>query len=273
MFERAEWQRDRMTLDGLLFRIEQQRTDDWNAGDDHFRFYKGRPLVAEYEAFFRRWAISPRNIFEIGLWDGGSLAFWFAAFNPERIVGVDIEDREDSAYFRRFVAERNLHSRIRTHWRTNQADAAALRRIVRDDFDGPLDLVFDDASHLYTPTKSSFETLFPLVRPGGLYIIEDWAWNHWRDFRRPQNWSPDEHLSRLAFELVEATATNRGLVARVSIEPGFIAIERGPAEAMHFRLADHIYRQNPSRLDRLTTRILWGPERDYLSKTLRRFRP
>ena len=38
----------------------------------------------------------------------------------------------------------------------------------------PLDLVIDDASHLYGPTMASFEVLFPRLRPGGLYVIEDW---------------------------------------------------------------------------------------------------
>ena len=38
--------------------------------------------------------------------------------------------------------------------------------------------MIDDASHLYEPSLASFETLFPLLRPGGTYIIEDWKWEH-----------------------------------------------------------------------------------------------
>jgi hypothetical protein len=41
-----------------------------------------------------------------------------------------------------------------------------------------LDFVIDDASHTYEHTRRSFEILFPLLRPGGLYLIEDWAWAH-----------------------------------------------------------------------------------------------
>jgi predicted methyltransferase len=35
-----------------------------------------------------------------------------------------------------------------------------------------LDLVVDDTSHL-GPTRASFNTLFPRLRPGGVYVIED----------------------------------------------------------------------------------------------------
>ena len=41
-------------------------------------------------------------------------------------------------------------------------------------------------SHLRDETIASFETLFPRLRPGGQYVIEDWAWrqqtaNHFHD--------------------------------------------------------------------------------------------
>jgi hypothetical protein len=35
--------------------------------------------------------------------------------------------------------------------------------------------VIDDASHLLDPTRASFNVPFPLVRPGGVYVIEDWS--------------------------------------------------------------------------------------------------
>jgi hypothetical protein len=37
----------------------------------------------------------------------------------------------------------------------------------------PLDLVSDDASHLLRETRASFNALFPRLRSGGEYIIED----------------------------------------------------------------------------------------------------
>jgi len=53
-----------------------------------------------------------------------------------------------------------------------------LEHIVRNELANELDLVVDDASHTYEQTKASFEILFPLLRPGGIYVIEDWSWAH-----------------------------------------------------------------------------------------------
>ena len=53
----------------------------------------------------------------------------------------------------------------------------ALLGIVEQEFGGALDMVMDDASHIYEPTLASFQILFTLLPEGGLYIIEDWAWN------------------------------------------------------------------------------------------------
>ena len=44
--------------------------------------------------------------------------------------------------------------------------------------DEQLDLVVDDASHYLDPTRASFDVLFPRLRPGGLYVIEDWTIPH-----------------------------------------------------------------------------------------------
>src|SRR5207237_6125856 len=115
---------------------------------------------------------------------------------------------------RQYAASRNLEDRIKTYWETSQADPGKLKQIVGTDFSGPLDLVIDDASHLYKFTKSSFETLFPLIRPGGLYIIEDWSWACWSGlpaaFNPSMNALPatlareDMPLPRLICEIVVA---------------------------------------------------------------------
>jgi hypothetical protein len=268
VFEAATWQEDRMTLGGLLFMLEHgRRNDAASVGEDHFRFFKVKYLVDAYEAFFQQHPLEVQNVLELGMWDGGSLAFWFEGLKPNKMVGIDIDDRTDSPYFLRFVRERNLSSQIATYWKTNQADDRALREIVRREFVGPLDIVFDDASHLYAPTKASFETLFPMVRKGGLYIIEDWSWRHWREFSVPKQWSPSQHLTRLVMELIEATGTGEQIISEVFVHQGFVGIQRGPAElSTSFRLDDHIYRRPTPVAKRILTRLLWGPERDLLAK-------
>ena len=59
--------------------------------------------------------------------------------------------------------------------RSRPAHTARLAEIVDEAFgDEPLDLVVDDCSHRYKPSRASFNELFPRLRPGGVYVIEDW---------------------------------------------------------------------------------------------------
>lgn len=248
MFNKLVWQQDRVVLGDLIFRIEHYKSENWNLGEDCFIFYKMKGLIDQYEKF---WTLKkdfhPSNVIELGLWDGGSLAFWFEYFHPEKHVGIDITKKEDSNYFKDYIRSRGLEKRIKTYWGTDQTDSKTLREIVKNEFSGPLDLVIDDASHLYGPTKTSFETLFPLLRPGGFYVIEDWAWAHWKDFQTSDHpWATETELTKLIFELTEATGSSTALIASLAIFQGFVVVERGEigsAELGEFKLDDYISRR------------------------------
>ena len=247
MFEKLVWQKDRMLLDDLVFRLEHQKSDDWELGDDCFHLYKLKPLVDQYAKF---WSLKrnfyPQNILELGMWDGGSIALWFEYFQPQKHVGIDNAQKQDSRYFQHYIASRGLKERIKTYWGTNQADSQRLREIVNDEFCGSLDLVIDDASHNYQLTKTSFETLFPLLRPGGLYVIEDWAWCYWKDFQAPDHpWATETPLAKLILKLVEATGTGQNTssslppISNLAVFQGFAVVERGEtetAELVEFKL-------------------------------------
>ena len=222
-----------MRLGELVFRLGSHRDDDRDAEDDSFALYKTELLVKQYARFFdSRADFRPRRIVELGIWQGGSLAFWNEIFQPEKLVGIDIADRENSSFFRDFVRARGLSERLKTFWRTDQADAASVQSVVETELGGEIDLVIDDCSHRYDLTKASFETLFPYLKPGGLYIIEDWAWAYWEEFREPGRTKPErDNLATLVFELTKATGTSprsRDLpaIANVSVFQGFVAVER-----------------------------------------------
>lgn len=258
MFERLTWLPDRALLGDLVFRLEESRSEDWELGDDCFRFYKNRHLVGQFDRFWSATGFRPRRMLEIGIWDGGSTAFWYEHLRPERLVAIDLQDREDSPYFRRYLTASGLEGRVVTRWRSDQADRAALQEIVRRDLGGELDLVIDDGSHLHAPTRASFEALFPLLPPGGLYVIEDWAWEHWPEFQDPGHvWAGEESLTALVCDLVAAAGSSKTLFRSVAVYEGFVVVERGEAgEAggagddsvageirRDFRLADHIRRR------------------------------
>lgn len=253
MFENIVWHSDRAQLGDLVFRLEHYRNESWELGAECFAFYKTAALMNQYEIAFSRWpSWRPRHMIELGMWDGGSLALWFECLRPEKLVGIDLAARRDSAYFERFVGSRQATDRIRTYWGADQTDRALLQRIVGQDLDGELNLVVDDASHLYATTKRSFEVLFPIMKPGGLYIVEDWAWAHWPAFQHPTHpWANERPLTDLVLELVQAVGTSDALIASLAVHQGFVIVERGAAPTSataEFRLGDHIsLRPAPSR--------------------------
>lgn len=104
MFESLVWQRDRMLMGDLVFRLQHYINDEWELCDECFLFFKIKKLVDQYDDFFSsRKAFQPQNVFELGLFDGGSLAFWFEHFQPKKHVGVDLKQKTDTEYFRRYV--------------------------------------------------------------------------------------------------------------------------------------------------------------------------
>ena len=116
---------------------------------------------------------------ELGIAYGGSVAFLALAARPAKFVAIDIDDQPVES-LARLIESRRLGESVRPMYGIDQADRGRLREIVRDEFgDSELDIVIDDASHQYEQTAVSFETLFPYLRPGGEYIIENWSCDHW----------------------------------------------------------------------------------------------
>lgn len=227
-FDQLNWGNDRMQLGEWVFRLQHFRDNNtWELGDDCFVLYKVQGLVEQYRSLLaQRPKFQPKNIFDLGLFEGGDLPFWFELFQPDKLVGLDLEKPPLNPYLQHYLTDPARAERIQLHWGVDQSDRATLLKIAQSEFTGPLDLVLDDASHHYDLTRASFETLFPLLRPGGLYVIEDWAWDHWPDF----SFMPAEQgLSRLIYELMGIAGTNSKprAIKSLAIFPGFVAIERG----------------------------------------------
>jgi predicted O-methyltransferase YrrM len=117
------------------------------------------------------------NLFELGIAAGGSVALLHLLAEPRKLVAVELSP-DPVQGLADFVAQRGAQDVVRPYYGVDQSDRARLAEIVTREFGGePIDLVIDDASHLLGPTRASFEVLFPHLRPGGLYLIEDWNWD------------------------------------------------------------------------------------------------
>lgn len=221
----VEWTPDGLIVDGWRFHYQHGRVGDGQRNDE-FSFYKLRPMLEEYQHFFEQRSVKVRTLLEVGMWDGRSLAFWIKTLQPDHAIGVDLSARIDSPYFSHFINEHALADRVDTHWEVNQADEKRMRAVLAGR-DQDLDLVIDDASHPYGPTRSTFQTVFPLLQPGGLYVIEDWAWEHWPDFDGSRaQWANERAMADFVRQLVQLGACSDAVRA-VSIYKNFVVVERG----------------------------------------------
>lgn len=204
---------------------------DRRAGEREFFIYKPRSLVERYVALIDE--LQPLQIVELGFMAGGSTMLFAELARPRRLVAVDREPRaEDRERVERCAAASGLAGVVRTFGEVDQADRRRLAEIVKGEFEGAsLDLVVDDCSHLYEPTRESFNELFPRLRPGGVYAIEDWRWAHTPvGDEHPEGLFTDQvPLTRLLFEIALAIPGAPGVIADVSIELDLALIRRGEA--------------------------------------------
>jgi hypothetical protein len=219
-------------IGGQRFRIAW-RSGEWDevppSTPEQFVLLKRPEMVEDYLRRFRR--DRPRNIVEVGVFQGGSAVMLWQMCKPMHLVGIELSPAPSDA-LARFV-DKTGATGLCVHWETDQADVARIREIVAGELDGaPIDFVLDDASHLYGPTKASFEALFPLLRPGGSYVIEDWGWAHWEGSPWQDGFGPfgdQPGMSNLIFELVMAAATRPDVVGSVDARFHHAEIVRGPA--------------------------------------------
>jgi hypothetical protein len=131
-------------------------SDKWAS----FHWYTGH-----YEQEFGRYRDQAVRILEIGIGGfagdlgGGSLRMWKKYFHRGIVFGLDLFDKSA------------LNEPRLTALTADQGDAAALAEIGMRH--GPFDIVIDDGSHHNEHVRTSFDALFPYLRSGGVYVIED----------------------------------------------------------------------------------------------------
>ncbi len=207
-----------LVVDGAAFEVKAL-----GAPDDRglLRLMKSRGMIERYVDLLEE--VRPRNVLELGIYQGGSTAFLAHLLHPDRLVALDITPTR-VAELDRFVEDHGLRDVVRLHYGTDQTDVAALERILDEDFgDTPPDLVIDDASHLLDLTRSTFEILFPRLRPGGTYVIEDWGFGLFTFSRAATTPS----LSVLVYELMLTMPFAPGMIADITVNEHWAAIRKG----------------------------------------------
>ena len=171
--------------------------------------------------------VAPKRIVEIGILNGGSTIYWAERYKVEKLIAFELAT--EAPYLTQYLERHGLTEKVRIHFSVSQSDRPAIRNLVLRGLDGTLiDVVIDDASHQYVETRASLEVLFPLVRPGGAYVIEDWAWGHHKNWP-PETWANQPLMSPLLTELMLICGKGDGVIDRIDIDTNFAVIWRGAA--------------------------------------------
>ena len=171
---------------------------------------KPEPITDVYDRYLWPWRGEPITLLEIGIKRGSSLHLWHEYFPRARIFALDIRDCS---------AKVPASERIET-FVGDQADEEFLGRVIAAS--GPLDLVIDDGSHYPADQRASLLALWPHLRPGGLYAIEDLATSYRHrgtSYRQPG--STMEMLKDVVddvHELQHSAEPTLGSVAAVHVE-------------------------------------------------------
>lgn len=171
-----------------------------------------------------------KNVVDIGIWQGGSVALLDALFKPDLILAIERSNRDLPA-LEAYIVNNDRSSNVLLKKGVNQADREVVLDILNKEFgDTPIDLAVDDASHQYEETKVSFDLIFPRLREGGVFVIEDWQWSTLPVFYESAYFQDRKGLANLVLQCVITCAARPDVVSEVKIFPHSVAVKRGPAD-------------------------------------------
>lgn len=140
--------------EGRFYFNPKYPTDKFESGLNH-----------EYINVLQAFKYKPISFLEIGVAEGGSLNYFADYFQHPKtqIVGMDLHRPMREPKFRE-----NTKFYI-----CDQNDTEKMTKIARRH--GKFDVILDDGAHTKKETENCFKVLFDYVKPGGYYMIEDWA--------------------------------------------------------------------------------------------------
>lgn len=128
-----------------------------------------------YQEHFCKLKLKKLNILEIGVGGyeapdkgGESLKMWKQYFPKSNIYSVDIYDKSALQ-----------EDRIKI-FKGSQIDKEFMLEVYKKM--GGVDIIIDDGSHINQHVIESFKFMFPLLKNGGIYVVEDLQTSYWSQF-------------------------------------------------------------------------------------------
>lgn len=123
-----------------------------------------------YHAHFAPFRKKQITIVEFGVYHGGSLQMWKKYFGKKaRIIGVDINPvckQVEEKQIEVFIGDQENRDFLRT-----------LRKEI-----GRADIIIDDGGHQMGQQIATFQEMFPILKDGGVYLIEDLHTSYWKEY-------------------------------------------------------------------------------------------
>ena len=135
----------------------------------------GHGYAKFYELHFNYFKNKEIKLLEIGTWKGASVASFYHYFSKAIIFCLDRN------YKFQFKSNRINFFYCDTR---NSNDIKKFEDLLISKKSEALDVIIDDASHIYSDMLSNFKNFFKKVKSGGFYVIEDF--NHYK-FDTPLN--------------------------------------------------------------------------------------
>jgi demethylmacrocin O-methyltransferase len=144
------------------------------------RIYKtdkigGHYYTPHYRSHLERLRFKKIKLLEIGvggyedpLAGGSSLRMWKKYFPFGKIFSIDVYDKS--------ALQEN---RIKI-FMGSQVDEVFLEKVTNEI--GELDIIIDDCSHINEHVIETFKLLFPKLKDGGIYVVEDTQTSYWKDW-------------------------------------------------------------------------------------------
>lgn len=129
--------------------------------------HKGHDYTLHYQTFFEPIRKDAIKFLEIGVGGGESIRTWLEYFPRAKVFGVDNIQGTNPWN----TVKSGIHSRY-TFVCGDQAHGVFWKCFIAD-YGSNWDVIMDDGGHFSNQVITSFDSLFPELKSGGLYCIED----------------------------------------------------------------------------------------------------
>jgi Methyltransferase domain len=142
-----------------------------------------------YARYFSSLREKPIKFLEIGIARGNSVMLWEKYFPNAQLHFIDI-----ALDHVQYISERSHYYSV------NQESSEELRQFIGKT-GGDFDIIIDDGGHTMRQQIISFQELFPHIKSGGMYVIEDLHTSYKRSYLNGHRKTTIEYLKTLIDEL------------------------------------------------------------------------